>query len=102
MSSEPATLRAGDTADKSEVRLALTPQIGSDGFVMLHAAPQYIAGSFTAAMDIVVRLADGESAFLAGLMRRGPAAPVEVVVLLTVDVVSATAREATAAFTSVK
>lgn len=101
MSSEPATLRAGDTADGSEVRLALTPQIGSDGFVMLHAAPQYIAGSFTAAMDTVVRLADGESAFLAGLMRRGPASPVEVVVLLTVDVAVPAARQA-AAFTSVR
>jgi type II secretory pathway component GspD/PulD (secretin) len=102
MSSESATLRAGDTAEGSEVRLALTPQIGSDGFVMLHAAPQYIAGSFTAAMDTVVRLADGESAFLAGLMRRGPASPVEVVVLLTVDVAIPTAREAAGAFTSIR
>ena len=96
-SNEPAILRAADGADGSEIRLTLTAQIASDGFVMLHAAPQYIAGSFTASMDTVLRLADGETAFIGGLLRRGPSSHAEVVVLLTVAVVRPDARESTAA-----
>ena len=96
-SNEPATLSAGDSTEGSQIRLTLTPQISSDGFVMLHAAPQYTAGSFSTSMDTVVRLADGETAFLAGLMRRGQASTAEVVVLLTVDVVTPPPTEAAAA-----
>jgi type II secretory pathway component GspD/PulD (secretin) len=86
---EPATVGAVNAVGPSELRLSVTAQISADRIIQLHVAPTYVDGSFTASVDTVVRLADGETLALGGLMRRrDPAPSAEVVVLLTATTVS--------------
>ncbi len=73
MNNEPAILRVEDPAVQSELSLAVTPQIAADGIIHLHMAPSYAdslggvspagatAQRFTAMVDTVVRVADGDT-----------------------------------------
>jgi type II secretory pathway component GspD/PulD (secretin) len=86
---EPAIVRTVDSAIPSELRLTVTAQIAADRIIQLHVAPTYVDGPFTATLDTVVRVVDGDTVLVGGLMRRhDPAAPTEVVVLLTATTVS--------------
>jgi type II secretory pathway component GspD/PulD (secretin) len=97
MNNEPASLRADDAA--SELRLTVTPQIAADRIIHMHVAPGIVdaraitpgggAGQFTANADTVVRIADGETIFISGLLRRrGAGSHSEVVVFLTATTVT--------------
>jgi type II secretory pathway component GspD/PulD (secretin) len=98
MNNEPAIVRADDAA--SELRLTVTPQIAADRIIHMHVAPGINDGRrvitpaggagqpFTADVDTVVRIADGDTIFISGLLRRrDTGSHAEVVVFLTVTVV---------------
>ena len=97
MNNEPATLRAEDAG--GELRLTVTPQIASDGIIHMHVAPVYVDGRrmpapaeaaapFSASVDTVVRIADGDTVLIRGFTRQREGAPsAEVVVLLTASTV---------------
>jgi len=100
MNNEPAILRAEDAAAQLELRLTITPQIAADRVIQMHVSPSYIQGrrivpaagdggdQFTATVDTVVRIADGDTVVLGGLLRRRDATTLaEVVVLLTATVI---------------
>jgi type II secretory pathway component GspD/PulD (secretin) len=101
MNNEPALLRAEDPAAQSELSLSITAQIAADRIIHLHVAPSYVdrlgnatpaaaAGlQFKAAVDTVVRIADGDTVLIGGVLRRLDAASHgEVVVLLTATTVA--------------
>lgn len=101
MNNEPAILRVEDSAAQQELRLTVTSQIAADRIIHLHLAPSYIDGrrivtaageagaQFTASVDTVVRLADGDTVVMGGLLRRREgASQSEFVVLLTATTVT--------------
>lgn len=101
MNNEPAILRAEDSAAQLELRLTVTPQIAADRIIQMHVAPSYVDGrrvvtpagdvgaQFTVSVDTVVRLADGDTIVIGGLLhRREAASHAEFVVLLTATTVT--------------
>jgi type II/III secretion system protein len=100
MNNEPAILRAEDAAAQTELRLTVTPHIAADGIIHMQIAPSYIAGrrvvtgagdagtQFTASIDTVVRVSDGDTVAVGGLLRGDTASHAELVVLLTVTTVT--------------
>jgi hypothetical protein len=89
MNNEPAILRAVDSAPHAELELTVTPQIAADRVIRVHVAPRYDDGPFKAAVDTVVRIADGETVLVGSLQRRRDVpSHAEVVVLLTATVVT--------------
>jgi type II/III secretion system protein len=99
MNNEPAIVRAEDAAAQAELRLTVTPQIAADGIIHLQIAPSYIGGrrvvtgsgdtggQFTASIDTVVRVADGDTVVIGGMLRGDTTGHAELVVLLTATTV---------------
>jgi MSHA biogenesis protein MshL len=103
--------RATDQALTDGLTVTVTPQIGSDGSVMLSLSPMLtlssnglggrFSGRSSGEADMLARLADGETMVVAGFSRvppgdfgRSPAVttrPIEVVVLLTPKILHAAA-----------
>lgn len=96
LNNEPAVVHAAARA--SSLTLTVVPQISAEGIVQLSVSPSWSAGAPDANVeradaDTVVRVANGSTAVIAGLLRAGttpagaPAAQ-ELVVLLTPTVVN--------------
>jgi type II secretory pathway component GspD/PulD (secretin) len=101
LNNEPATVRTVSRA--SSLTLTVVPQITAGGIVQLSVSPSWSSSSIAsdtdaarADADTVVRVANGSTAVIAGLLRTttavgGAAAVQELVVLLTPTVVNAVA-----------
>ena len=100
MNNEPAILRAEDTGGGLDLRLSVTPQIAADRNIHLHLAPGYTDGRiivgpagetgsrFSTSVDTVVRIADGDTVIVGGLLRQRDAGRAEVVVALSAATVT--------------
>ena len=96
LNNEPAVVRA--TTPASSLTLTVVPQISADGVVQLSVSPSWSSGAADANgaradADTVVRVANGSTAVIAGLLRsavlpNGAPSARELVVLLTPTVVS--------------
>ena len=95
MNNEPAILRADGAGGADDLRLTVTPQIAADRNIHLHVAPAYGDGrgvggpagdngaGFSASFDTVVRIADGDTVIVGGLLRQRDAGRAEIVVVLS-------------------
>lgn len=86
MNNEPAVIHVGNSAQG--FTMTLTPHIDPGGMVMLSVSPTYAEKSDVTEADTVVRMRDGESILLAGLLQRRDAVKTELVILLNATVVS--------------
>lgn len=96
LNNEPAVVHASTPA--SSLTLTVVPQISADGVVQLSVSPSWSSGTADANgaradADTVVRVANGSTAVIAGLLRSavvpgGAPAARELVVLLTPTVVN--------------
>ena len=91
MNSEPAIMRVG-SEDVSLATMTITPYIDAGGMVHLSVTPSYTekigAAVNIAEVDTVLRLRDGESVLLAGLLQRKDTVRTELVILLNATIVT--------------
>ncbi len=102
LNNEAAIVRTGTTGT-SALTLAVIPQISADGIVQLSLSPSWSGGAWINQTDTVVRVMDGSTVMVSGLLRPDDRAAAtsgrstrETVVLLTPSVVNAGAGPAAA------
>ena len=86
MNNEPAVMHAGTATDG--FTMTVTPHIDPGGMVILSVSPTYSEKTDIAEADTVVRIRDGESILVAGLLQRKDAVSTELVILLNATIVT--------------
>lgn len=86
MNNEPAVMHAGTPTDG--FTMTVTPYIDPGGMVMLSVSPTYAEKTGVAEADTVVRIRDGDSILVAGLLQRKDTVTTELVILLNATIVT--------------